>query len=94
MKLTFIGTGSAFTVGGDNFHSNMILESNTHEKMLIDCGSDAAWHFMNSIYLIGILMPSTLAIFMPTIAEAWNGWHSVPNLIQNAPNPNYFYIQI
>lgn len=41
MKLTFIGSGSAFTVGGDNFQSNMILESDTHKKLLIDCGTDA-----------------------------------------------------
>lgn len=43
MKLTFIGTGSAFTVGGEdsNYHSNMVLESSSHKKMLIDCGSDA-----------------------------------------------------
>lgn len=52
MKLIFIGTGSAFTVGGDNFHSNMILESNTKKKLLIDCGSDArlALHELNLSY--------------------------------------------
>jgi ribonuclease BN (tRNA processing enzyme) len=41
MKLTFIGTGSAFTVGQGNYHSNMILETGSHKKLLIDCGSDA-----------------------------------------------------
>lgn len=41
MKLTFIGTGSAFTVGSDNYHSNMLLENDAHQKLLIDCGSDA-----------------------------------------------------
>ncbi len=40
MKLTFLGTGSAFTVGG-NFQSNMLLESDSKKKLLIDCGSDA-----------------------------------------------------
>jgi ribonuclease BN (tRNA processing enzyme) len=40
VKLTFLGTGSAFTVG-DNFHSNMLLESGSGKKLLIDCGSDA-----------------------------------------------------
>lgn len=39
MKFTFIGTGSAFTVG-ENYQSNMILESDSGKKMLIDCGSD------------------------------------------------------
>lgn len=51
MKLTFIGTGSAFTVGG-NYQSNMILESNSMKKLLIDCGSDArhALHELNLSY--------------------------------------------
>lgn len=40
MKLTFLGTGSAFTIEG-NYHSNMILETHNHKKLLIDCGSDA-----------------------------------------------------
>ena len=41
MKLTFIGTGSAFTVGDDNYQSNMLLESDRGRRLLIDCGSDA-----------------------------------------------------
>lgn len=41
MKLTFLGTGSAFTVGDKNYHSNMVLEADSHKKLLIDCGSDA-----------------------------------------------------
>lgn len=40
VKLTFLGSGSAFTLGFDNYHSNMILEKN-HKHFLIDCGSDA-----------------------------------------------------
>lgn len=40
MKLTFLGSGSAFTVGGNNFHSNMLLE-NSNRRLLIDCGTDA-----------------------------------------------------
>jgi len=38
MKLTFIGSGSAFTM--DNYHSNMVLESQG-KRLLIDCGGDA-----------------------------------------------------
>jgi ribonuclease BN (tRNA processing enzyme) len=49
MKLIFLGSGSAFTVGYDNYHSNMILEYNG-KKLLIDCGSDAR-HSMNKIGL-------------------------------------------
>lgn len=41
MRLTFIGSGSAFTVGGNNYHSNMLLENDKGKKLLIDCGSDA-----------------------------------------------------
>lgn len=41
MKLTFIGSGSAFTVGYHNYHSNMLLENDSQQNLLIDCGSDA-----------------------------------------------------
>lgn len=40
MKLTFLGTGSAFTVGDNNWQSNMLLEAPSGKKLLIDCGSD------------------------------------------------------
>lgn len=39
-KLLFLGSGSAFTVGTDNFQSNMFLISEDGNKLLIDCGSD------------------------------------------------------
>jgi len=41
MQLIFLGSGSAFTVGGDNYQSNMMLVSPRGKRMLIDCGSDA-----------------------------------------------------
>jgi ribonuclease BN (tRNA processing enzyme) len=37
MKLTFLGSGSAFTL--ENFQSNMLLEIDGH-RLLIDCGGD------------------------------------------------------
>jgi ribonuclease BN (tRNA processing enzyme) len=40
MKLIFLGSGSAFTIGADNFQSNMLLVSDRGNKLLIDCGSD------------------------------------------------------
>ena len=40
MKLIFLGSGSAFTVGTANYHSNMLLVSDSGQKLLIDCGSD------------------------------------------------------
>ena len=40
MKLFFLGSGSAFTVGAGNFQSNMLLIDDRGNKLLIDCGSD------------------------------------------------------
>ncbi len=40
MKLIFLGTGSAFTVGDNNYQSNMIIESDSGKRLLLDCGSD------------------------------------------------------
>lgn len=40
VKLLFLGSGSAFTVGADNFQSNMLLIDDRDRKLLIDCGSD------------------------------------------------------
>jgi ribonuclease BN (tRNA processing enzyme) len=40
MKLTFLGSGTAFCTMEENFHSNMVLESDTGKKLLIDCGTD------------------------------------------------------
>jgi ribonuclease BN (tRNA processing enzyme) len=40
LVLTFLGSGSAFTVGSGNYHSNMLLSCN-NSNLLIDCGSDA-----------------------------------------------------
>ena len=39
MKLTFLGAGSAFTTGTDNYQSNMLLEFKD-KSMLVDCGTD------------------------------------------------------
>lgn len=50
MKLIFLGTGSAFTVGEGNYHSNIILESDTGKHLLIDCGSDARFSLFDQNY--------------------------------------------
>lgn len=39
-KLLFLGSGSAFTVGTDNYQSNMFLISERGRRLLLDCGSD------------------------------------------------------
>ncbi|MEA5619382.1 MBL fold metallo-hydrolase [Cronbergia sp. UHCC 0137] len=36
----FLGSGSAFTVGADNFQSNMLIVTEQNHKLLIDCGTD------------------------------------------------------
>lgn len=41
MKLTFIGVSSALSVGYLKFHSNILIESNNHKNILVDCGGDA-----------------------------------------------------
>jgi ribonuclease BN (tRNA processing enzyme) len=50
MKLIFLGSGSAFTVGADNFQSNMLIISENGQKLLIDCGSDIRF----SLHAIGM----------------------------------------
>lgn len=39
----FLGSGSAFTVGADNFQANMLLINEQGNKLLIDCGTDIRW---------------------------------------------------
>ncbi len=39
MKVRFIGVGSAFTLA--NYQSNLLVESDSGKKLLLDCGSDA-----------------------------------------------------
>lgn len=50
MKLIFLGSGSAFTIGADNFQSNMLLVSEQGNKLLIDCGSDIRF----SLHAVGL----------------------------------------
>jgi ribonuclease BN (tRNA processing enzyme) len=40
MELIFLGSGSAFTVGSDNFQSNLLLIGDRDRNLLLDCGSD------------------------------------------------------
>jgi ribonuclease BN (tRNA processing enzyme) len=40
-RLTFLGSGSAFTVGDGNWQSNMLIESAGGRRLLVDCGCDA-----------------------------------------------------
>ncbi len=40
MRLIAVGSASAFTVGGDNFQSNFLLETDDGQRLMIDCGTD------------------------------------------------------
>ncbi len=40
MKLLFLGVFSALMVGDKKYQSNMLIESKSGRKMLVDCGSD------------------------------------------------------
>lgn len=60
MKLIFLGTGSAFTVGNGNYHSNMLLEKDGRHRMLIDCGSDARF----SLYELGLTYRDINAVYI------------------------------
>lgn len=40
IKMIFLGSGSAFTYGTNNYQSNILLIDENNEKFLIDCGSD------------------------------------------------------
>ena len=59
MKLTFLGSGSAFTVGKKNYQSNMILEIDGY-RLLIDCGTDARY----SLYEAGLAYGDIDAIYI------------------------------
>ena len=43
MRILFLGSGSAHTVGTDNFQSNMLLYADSGRCLLIDCGTDIRW---------------------------------------------------
>ncbi len=47
MKLLFLGSGSATTVGAENFQSNMLLIADTNDTLLIDCGTDIRFSLFN-----------------------------------------------
>lgn len=50
MKLTFLGSGSAFTVGTDNYQSNILLESPNKKRLLVDCGTDIRFALFDQGY--------------------------------------------
>lgn len=41
MKLTFLGTGGAFSRSDVNYHNNALIETDSGTKILLDCGTTA-----------------------------------------------------
>lgn len=50
MKMTFLGTGGAFSRAGTNYHNNVLLETDAGSKILIDCGTTA----LESLDVLGV----------------------------------------
>lgn len=60
MKLLFLGVSSALSVGDKKFQSNMLIESESGRKMLIDCGSD----IRHSLHALGYSYTDIDAIYI------------------------------
>lgn len=60
MRIIFAGTGSAFTVGTGNFHSNILLEDDQLRYLLIDCGTDAR----TSLFELGLSHRDINAVYI------------------------------
>ena len=64
IKITFLGSGSAFTIGESNFHSNLLIEDlKTSKKLLIDCGSDTRF----SMQEVGLTFNDIDAVYISHI---------------------------
>lgn len=60
MKLLFLGVSSALSVGRNKFQSNMLLESDSGKKLLIDCGGD----IRHSLYAQGYRHEDIHAVYI------------------------------
>ena len=60
MKLLFLGVFYAFTVGNNKFQANMMLESKSGKKMLIDAGGDVR----NALYAQGYSYTDIDAVYI------------------------------
>lgn len=60
MQLTFLGSGSAFVSISENFQSNMLLQSDSGKKLLIDCGTDVR----HSAAAIGVTSQDIDAVYI------------------------------
>ena len=58
--LLFLGSGSAYTVGANNFQSNLLLTNDQGERLLIDCGSDIRL----SLYAAGLSYRDIASVYI------------------------------
>jgi ribonuclease BN (tRNA processing enzyme) len=64
IKLTFLGSGSAFTIGEGNYHSNVLLEDiASGQTLLIDCGSDVRF----SLFELGMGVKNIDSVYISHI---------------------------
>ena len=86
MKLTFLGTGSAFTCDPDNFQSNLLLEGPSGRRLLLDCGSDAR----RSLHRLGLTARDIHEVYISHIhADHVGGleWLGFCTFFGGAPRP-------
>lgn len=94
MKLIFLGSGAAFTVGANNFHSNMILEddSNGHNsRLLVDCGSDVRF----SLHELGLTYRDIEAVYISHLHADHAGgleWLSLSSKFDQACSKPTLYV--
>lgn len=60
-KVTFLGTGSAFTIGEGNYQSNILIEDlSSNRKLLLDCGTDIRF----SLHDVGLKMSDITDLYV------------------------------
>ena len=92
MKLTFLGSGAAFTVGADNYQSNILLSSSRGKHFLIDCGTDIRF----SLYEKNLTSTDIDAVFVSHLhADHVGGveWFALTNYFGDKPNKPEMFIQ-
>lgn len=90
LKITFLGTGSAFTIGDGNFHSNIMIEDlSSSKKLLFDCGSDIRF----STYEAGYSVNDIDAVYISHIHADHTGgleWLGFSRYFSPASTPEIF----
>lgn len=59
-QIQFLGAGSAFTVGDDNYQSNVLITAPSGKRLLLDCGSDARF----SLHELGLKPTDIDAVYI------------------------------